>query len=282
MSAPRAEFLSSYVLDPTDEVWKNTLFRVGGLSGIEIAEDGRSALIVTDNGVLLSGNIQRDGREITGFSLDAEWRLKSSAGEFLSDDYEDAEGLAVARDGSVYVSFERRHRVWKYPSPGAPAVPLPMEPVFRTLVWNSGFEALAIDDPDTLYAIPERSGGLTTPFPVYRFRDGVWDRPYSIPRRGDYLPVGADFGPDGLFYLLERQFLGVFGFRTRVRRFTFSEDGFGNEETLVETLPRSHDNLEGISVWRDPDGRIRILMVSDDNNEAPFQRTEFVEYLIAD
>lgn len=40
-----------------------------------------------------------------------------------------------------------------------------------------------------------------------------------------------------------------------------------------------HDNLEGISVWQDPDGRIRLTMISDDNFMV-FQRTEIVEYAV--
>jgi hypothetical protein len=78
--------------------------------------------------------------------------------------------------------------------------------------------------------------------------------PFTIERRGEFLPVGADFGPDGLFYLLERRFLGIFGLQSRVRRFAIDGDTIGAEETLLETRPWTHDNLEGISVWRDADG----------------------------
>ena len=42
-----------------------------------------------------------------------------------------------------------------------------------------------------------------------------------------------------------------------------------------------HDNLEGIAVWRDRNGDIRITMISDDNYRA-FQRTEFVEYRVVE
>jgi hypothetical protein len=48
----------------------------------------------------------------------------------------------------------------------------------------------------------------------------------------------------------------------------------------LETVPRTHDNLEGIAVWRDAEGFIRLTMISDDNGRAPFQRTEFVEYRV--
>ena len=37
--------------------------------------------------------------------------------------------------------------------------------------------------------------------------------------------------------------------------------------------------MEGISVWRDPHGRIRVTLISDDNF-FPLQRTMFAEYLL--
>jgi hypothetical protein len=38
-----------------------------------------------------------------------------------------------------------------------------------------------------------------------------------------------------------------------------------------------HDNLEGLSVWRDTKGTIRLTMIADDNFYF-FQTTEIVEY----
>ena len=112
---------------------------------------------------------------------------------------------------------------------------------------------------------------------MYRFLSGAWDIPFSIPRRGTHLVVGADVGPDNRLYVLERNFTGI-GFQSRVRRFNM--DGSG-EETLLDTANGTHDNLEGISVWRDATGALRITMISDDNFRF-FQKTEIVEYQISD
>ncbi len=143
---------------------------------------------------------------------------------------------------------------------------------------NSGLEALAIDTAGDLYAIPERSGTEARPFPVYRFRDGAWSQPFAIPRRPPHLPVAADFGPDGRLYLLERHFAGL-AFQSRVRVFTLEDDQIVQEQTLIDTLPGQHDNLEGMAVWQDAAGRIRLTMISDDNFNF-FQRTEIVEYAL--
>lgn len=262
-------------------VWDTGVPGLYGFSAIEVGNYGEVFTVIGDAGQVVRGRIHREDGRIAGLRQWTFTMLRGTAGGPLERDLSDAEGLAIASDGRAYVSFEQVHRVWAYDDLDGPARPLPVHPDFRTYPSNAGLEALAIDAADVLYAVPERSGGLTQPFPVYRYRDGAWDVPFTIERRGEFLPVGADFGPDGLFYLLERRFLGVFGLQTRVRRFAIDGDTIGHEETLIETRPWTHDNLEGISVWRDEAGYIRITMISDDNARAPLQRTEFVEYRIA-
>jgi hypothetical protein len=90
------------------------------------------------------------------------------------------------------------------------------------------------------------------------------------------LIVGADIFEDRL-YVLERDFMGI-GFRSRVRAFDLNGE---NEVTLIDSQILTHDNLEGISVWRDSPETLRITMLSD-NNFRSLQRTEFVEYRIND
>jgi hypothetical protein len=207
--------------------------------------------------------------------------LPDTQGRKQGQHVHDAEGLAIRADGRILVSYENQHRVWAYLSLDA-AARLPRAPAFRDLQPNSGLEALAVDSDNRLYAIPERSGSLKRPFPVWVYSSATetWSHAYDLPRRGGFLVVGADFGPDGLLYVLEREFTG-WGFRSRVRRFAITAQGMTSEETLFETYTRKHDNLEGIAVWRDANGVIRLTMVSDDNFRA-FQRTEFVEYSVVE
>ena len=93
--------------------------------------------------------------------------------------------------------------------------------------------------------------------------------------------MAADFGPDGRFYLLERDFRPLGGFASRLRRFDIGEAGLGAEVTLIETPFALHDNLEGLSVWRDDRGRLRATMISDDNFIF-VQQTQIVDYLLPD
>jgi len=253
--------------------------RFGGFSGLELGDDGTQFWTISDGGVLAVGQIQRDATSgaITGVSPFMPLPIRAPDGEATHGVWNDAEGLAIAPDGQIYISFEGYHRVWRYAKAGGNAAKMPEHPDFDKLQNNSGLEVLAVDASGRLFAVPERSGVLTRPFPVYRLQDGVWQQPFGLPRRSPYLAVGGDFGPDGKFYLLERHFNGVFGFSSRVRRFTFGETGISDEETLLETTTGRFDNLEGIAVWRGPAGDIRITMISDDNFRS-FQRTEFVEF----
>ena len=92
--------------------------------------------------------------------------------------------------------------------------------------------------------------------------------------------MAADFGPDGRFYVLERD-TGAIGFRSRLRRWNVTANGVTGEEILFQSRLTAHDNLEGVPVWRDGQGRLRATMVSD-NNFLVLQRTELVEYLLPD
>lgn len=259
--------------------WKLDHPGFGGLSGIELSDDGSRFIALSDAGFAVAGSLTRDGGKITQIRAGQYRRLRGADGKNFPPGRTDSEGLALLKDGSFLVSFEGDHRIARFEGLRTPAIPLPRHADFASLQGNSSFEALAIGPDGAIYTMPERSGTTTRPFPVYRFANGQWDKSLSIPRRAPFLVVGADFGPDGRLYLLERHFGGVFGFSSRVRRFDLGPKGFTNEVTLLKTGFGTHDNLEGLTVWRDPQGRIRLTMVSDDNFQF-FQVTEFVEYAV--
>lgn len=273
--APRVDYVGAVnwrVADPA----------FGGFSSLEISDDGSRFTTVSDRATLWTGRFTRDDSGmIASISAEGPHPLHDSKGKVLRRHYADSEGLAIAPDGSIYVSFEGVARVARYTGPDASAERLPVPAEFEAMQINSSLEALAIGPDGALYTLPERSGALAKPFPVYRYRGGAWDQPFTLPRDGNWLPVGADFGPDGQLYLLERDFWGLLGFLTRVRRFEIGPDGATGGEVLIETHASQHDNLEGIAVWRDTGGAIRITMVSDDNFRF-LQTTEFVEYRVRD
>lgn len=273
--SPPSNYIASYA-------WHGRGLWFGGFSAIEIAPDGLHFSAVSDRGHFTSGTLSRGSNGvITGVQAAKMRSLKDKSARPLAGARADSEGLAIAPDGTAYVSLEGRARVLRYPKLGGAAENLPIPDAFKGMNSNASLEALAIDRHGWLYTVPERPGGHGQPYPVFIFRNGTWDQPFTIRRIGTFLPVAADFGPDGKLYILERQFRGLMGFASRVRRFTLSGDTITREETLLQSRPGEHDNLEGLAVWRDPQGDLRLTMVSD-NNFLFVQRTELVEYRVPD
>lgn len=273
--ADRAHLLGSYTWQQADP-W------FGGLSALELSDDGLSATVLSDRTVLMTARLSRDADgKVIAAKTTGHWRLRSSTGQPMKGPIGDSEGLAVAPDGTLYVSFEGVHRVASYRRPDAAAEVLNDPQVFRGLPGNRSLEALAIDTQGRLYTLPEGGRDANGQIPVYRLEKGHWRVVFTLPPRGRFLPVGADFGPDGRLYVLERA-VTLLGFRSRLRRWSLeTDDRPVAEETLLTTTPGTHDNLEGVSIWRDGKGRLRATMVSDDNF-LRLQRTELVDYALPD
>ena len=251
----------------------------GGFSSLEVADDGFSFMATSDRGMLLRGEIVREAGRMVGVRQLDLTPILDTKGAPLSGLNSDAEGLAIDGAGRIYMSFEANHRIMVQENSTALPVFLPKHPDFRVLINNSGLEALAVGVDGTVFAIPERSGNVTRPFPVYRWLGSEWDRTWEIERRGDFLVTGADVY-DGQLYILERDLVGLLGFATRIRRFPVAGT-LGSEEVLLTTGARQFDNLEGIAVWETPEGETRILLISDDNFKF-FQKSQLVELRLED
>jgi len=266
-----ARYLGSYTWSAEDK-W------FGGFSALSLTADGSAMTILSDRATLATAKITRSDGLITGVQATSARHLKSSKGKFLKGRLVDSEGLAIAKDGTLYISFEGVARVVRHTTASSRAVVLPRIKAFRRLPLNKALESLAIDARGHLYTLPERALTEAGQIPVWRWNGSNWSMPFTLPPRGGFLPVSADFGPDGRLYLLERDF-GLFGFRSRLRRLDMSSNGPINEQTLIQTSMGTHDNLEGLSIWRDAQGQLRATMVSDDNFKS-LQRTELVEYAL--
>ena len=258
--------------------WHQAWERFGGFSGLEMLDGGTRFLTISDRGFWVTGIVEREDGTLVHARIDRRGRLHETGGQIVRSDAFDAEGLAMDSRGRAYVSYEGADRVRRYDEINGRATALPSHPDFAKLQNNSGLEAIAVARDGTLYAIPERSGKLDRPFPVYRLRNGVWDKPFSVRRDGEFLVSDAAIGPEGDLYVLEREFSWL-GFRTRVRRFSIGPEGLGNERTLLETGLNELDNMEGMSVWLDAEGRTRVTLISDDNF-FPLQQTLFAEYIL--
>lgn len=249
----------------------------GGLSGIEVSEDGATFLAISDVGLLYRARFVRDEDGHVIGVRDA--AISTFTDEFGVSEGEkkdrDAEALTLFADGGYAISIEGRHRVLVYK--GATSKPYAIAaPTSLSSMKNKGMEALASLADGTLLAFPEGSPSLIEPFSVYSHTpQNGWRVLGQIERRGGYRPVGADVLEDRTLFVLSRAFNGI-GFSNRISCYSVHSGTLGSEQIIVSSAFGTWDNLEGLSVWKDKNGAIRMTMVSDDNFSR-FQRTQIVE-----
>jgi hypothetical protein len=244
--------------------------RFGGLSDIDVRADGR-AVIVTDEGQLYEWRIV----------LDANGRLASIAdvrrtpllgrnGRPLSDKtVADSEGVALLPNGDRLVSFERQHRIWRYPSGGGSPVPAPAPDTAPTFPANTGLEALAVLPGGTgsAYLAGSEGGGR-----VWQCRLGNGCRETALGKRvpDDYGLTAIAASPDGeILALLARSFSPERGVRIVVRlvgRAAIDSASAPVLDELVLGEPLTRDNFEGMAIVNGRGtGVLRIYLLSDNN-----------------
>lgn len=253
------------------------LTKLGGFSGVELGPQD-SFVTISDRGHILRGTLVRQNGRLIGLKDWTNQPLLGTQGNPVRGKANDAEGIALGPDGTLYVSFEGAHRILSYPTGQSLPTQRIAPPIFRNFPQNGGLEALAVDDHGTIYALPEhtwRRGGGT---PLFRRTKNGWTELPGYTRNKGFLPVGADIGPDDRIYILDRHFKGL-GFATRIRSYAITPRGLTDPQQILQTPARRHGNLEGLSVWRDGQGQIRLTMVSDDNFLS-LLRGEIVEYTL--
>jgi hypothetical protein len=250
--------------------WRKSDDSFGGFSGLVMASGGSTFYAVTDQGELYHAAIARDSsRRIAEIRTLWHGRLLDNHGRPVEGFTADAEALAPARDGGLYVAYESYARVTGVHPPDLHPTPLHDFERFHELWNNESFEGLAERPEGGLIVVVETAQAQTGGYPSFLGDGAGHDMSW---RPGPAVPAGdggfdvsdAAFGPDGRFYLLERR-VSLGGFATRVRRFDYRDGVFGSADTLLETAPGTLDNMEGMSLWTDDQGRIVISMISDDN-----------------
>lgn len=266
--APTAPVPADRVAVPADQPWLN------GLSAIH-TRDGQRFTALSNFGYVVEGRILRDraGR-LAGLQVEAARPLTFPDGRALTNGYRAAEGLAVGPGGRLFVSFEYHTRVWTYRTPAATPEDLGQHRDFERLPNGRGLASLALSPQGALYAIPERPARMTHGFPSYRWDDGEWIGSFRMPADGPFLPVGADFGPDGRLYVLEQA-----GGQSQIRRFAVQGDRMGGADVVVRSARGQWGYLSGLSVWRGRDGRLRATMVADNGGMAG-RAAELVEVVL--
>lgn len=258
----------------------NNAKEFGGLSGIVVTDNGASFYAVSDKGTIWKGYFERDDQGVLVSANDLDYKpIKTSKGDDVDRQNIDAEEIDIDAKGNFYISFESNSRVSLFKNWDSNATLIQRPSEFLEFGYNSGPEAMSIGPDNTILVVPERSGKLDRPFPIYTFRDGKWSSDRSIRRDPPYLVVGMDYDPQNeRLYILERDFKFPV-FSTRIRSFKLDFENVSDEQLLLETNYGEYGNLEGMSLWRDENGTAHLTLIADDNFSA-FYNTEIVEFIV--
>lgn len=265
----------------------------GGYSGLALDRSGTGLLAVSDAGTFMRATLDYDGRKLKALQNVVIGPILGQNGKPLrTDSRRDAEGLALAggntRSGTAFVSFERKHRILRYPftakSFGPPdrTVRLPKEA--RTMGANLGIEAIALIRAGRLKGtivafserLKDRNGNLKGWLIGGRKPGSI-----TVRRIGGFDITDAAGLPDGGLVLLERRFRYAEGVKMRIRRISPAELKSGapiEGEILLEAADNLNiDNMEAIAVHRSASGETILTLMSDDNFSL-LQRTLIMQF----
>ncbi len=253
--------------------------RLGGLSSFRVGSDGASLLAVSDCGEVFSADLLRDSEgRLRGLGGARFVPLIDEGGRLLSAEDRDAEGLTYEPSGALLISFERRHRLWRYPRSEPPCGVPPLEVAgpagLARLPFNSGLETVASLSDGRIFLVAEGEVSCPGSSSAWIGTDGAWEeRQFPLfCQEGDrgsgsaFRPTDATLLPNGDLVVLERRFPPLGARLRRISRAEISRgDLTGHELALLEP-PLQLDNFEGVDVWQTPQGETRVLLLSDDNN----------------
>jgi hypothetical protein len=269
----------------------------GGYSAMAVDPSGRSLLAISDAGMWMKADLDYDGRRLKGLSQVVLGPLLGTTGKPLRDDSErDSEGMALidgdTKQGTALVSFERKHRIARYPFTvqqfGPPSGTIPLPPGAGRLTLNSGIEAMAYIKTGrlkgTLVAFGEhltdKNGNLQG-----WLIGGPSPGTIVLKRLAGFDVTDAAPLPDGGIVVLERRFRFSEGIKMRIRRIAASELKPGRlieGEVLLDANDSLNiDNMEAIAVHRTASGETVLTLMSDDNF-SPFQRTLIMQFTLPD
>lgn len=264
----RLNLIGRYIIKSDDA-------RFGGLSGARMSSDGSKLYTIGDEGIFASTHLEWKDGKLAGVGKWEILPLLDADGHKLKGRMGDAEGLELAGDGDFLVSFEHQHRIWKMHISGDDMRPVANGEVKIPMLKdnsNEGIEAFVQLKNTNILALAE----------IFKPADGLpqdgytaaylWDgrewqmKAYAI--SDGYHPTDAVLLPNGDMLVLERRLGMDARFYARIMRVNAADVGADimKPELVAEISDQcGYDNMEGLAAWPQPDGKIRLVLVSDDN-----------------
>lgn len=264
-SNPKQDRVGNFVYAGGVALSSNQTSRLHGLSDLKIKPDG-TLMAVTDDGDIFQAKLDLDRNErlvgLTDAILKPLWDADGKP--LQGKENGDAEGFAILPSGDWLVSFERNHRIWRYPY-ASDSIEDASHP--RTLFSdNEGMEALSpypTAAPDA-YLVGGEEGEMW----LCRLTAECAPTPRIQPPSLDH-GLTAIAGFDGpAIAILYRAFDPIRGARSTVRII--------NEPLRARPAPQlldsfslegqlTRDNFEGLALVRNGKGGARLYLLSDDN-----------------
>jgi hypothetical protein len=275
-------------------VLESTYKDFGGLSGLRVSADGAHFLSLTDKGNWLRARIVYRGTTPIAIT-DAEMApiLGPDGRPLRSRGWYDTEALAVDGD-FAYVGIERVQQVVRFDighdGLRARGQPVAMPAGVKLLPSNQSIECVEVAPKDgplggAVIAISEH--GLDTGGNLMAFIAASADRPgggvFSLKRTDEFDVSDCAATPDGRLLVLERRFSWIRGLAMRIRAVPFAAIKPGalvdGPELIFADTGFQIDNMEGLSVHREPSGVLVLTIISDDNF-SPLQRTVLLQFAL--
>ena len=260
--------------------------RFGGLSGLSIGADGK-LYAVSDRGYWISARIIPNGEgEIADL---ADWQIApmlTPARARVTGSLADAEALGRAQDGSFFVAFEGRHRIWRYDAPPrtleSTPIPIAVPTDLLRAPSNGGLEGLTALPNGRMLALTEEFANPDGSFKGWLLDGNRFGELSYSPAKGFHVTDCAALD-NGDVLVLERRYIpfGVMSGRlTMVEGKTVKPGAkLSGKELLRIEHPLVVENFEGLAVQQTAKGTM-IYLVSDDNYN-PFQETLLLQFLLA-
>ena len=244
-------------------------------------------MAITDRGHWLRIKLLLDKGRVTGVAGADLNPMRRGDGEPLAWPWSDAEEVVRFGD-QLIVSFEQHHRLWRYPlgtMVDARPTPLPIPPALQRADHNHGAEAMVVLG-DHLLVVREWAGpdgrypgwrigpigkAAAPSFEELTYTTDEGLRPTAMVKHGRHI------------YVLERRYFEKAD-RTVARLVRFPAKAAIKGATITTTeLARfggtvTCDNYEALALLPLPGGGMSVLVISDDNQNAPKQRTLMLQF----